>query len=207
MRFIRHILTILFLALLLAGCSSLEAPHPNITAYVLEYEQPAGPVAHPLAVTLTVERFSVNPLYDSLKIIYREAPRTRDSYHYHQWRVNPAKQVDTLLLRDLIQSGLFTGVFSREARQRTDYVLEGTVDEFLEWDTSDDCQAVLAVTLTLLDNRVTNGQKVLFQKQFSSRKSCVPKSPRTVAAAMSQAMAEISTQTLEEIEKTIRLGN
>ena len=73
------------------------------------------------------------------------------------------------------------------------HIVEGLVDEFLEWDSKDKWEAVLSMNVTLLDAVTSDiSKRVIFQQKFSSRKTCKEKHPKALAQAMSQAMAEVS---------------
>jgi hypothetical protein len=78
--------------------------------------------------------------------------------------------------------------------------LEGSVEEFFEWETEEVWKAVLAVSLTLLaEGEPDISKKVLFQKTLSSSKACKQKNPVGFAEAMSEAMAEVSRETIKII--------
>jgi ABC-type uncharacterized transport system auxiliary subunit len=115
----------------------------------------------------------------------------------------PADLVTYFLKRDLAESGRFAGVLPPESGSGSTHVLDGTVEEFLEWDRDASCEAVITVNIVLLDPRETDATKhVLLQKRFTAREQCEARQPVFVARAMSKAMAKVSQDigaTLQEV--------
>ena len=98
------------------------------------------------------------------------------------------------------QSGLFKAVVSRDSRLMSAYILEGTVDEFLEWDKKDRWEALLSISITFMhENEPDVSKKILFQKTYHTTKPCRQKNPKALAEAMSLAMSEISEQIILDI--------
>lgn len=193
---------LLALSLLLAGCGGLQQPAPNIEYYNLEYESPVIAIDGPrLPVLIRLEGFSASPLLQSNRIVYRDRQFSSNLYFYHRWRVKPAELVTHFLTRDLQQSGLFQAVSPPLGTLPHTHRLEGTVDKFMEWDDAHSgWQAVIALQVALVDDETS---KVLFQKEFTAQKPCSAKQPRQVAAAMSQAMADISSRIAIDIHQTL----
>ena len=95
------------------GCVTLKQPNMKIEHYTLEYDA-LLPVANtnlnPVQAALKVERFSIAPVYNTSRIVYRDQEFKRSSYFYHKWKSNPADLVSYFLTRDIRESGLFTAV-------------------------------------------------------------------------------------------------
>ena len=203
-KFIPVLLPIICLTLALAACLDLKQPRNKIDYYTLEYDPPAAGNHPPLAAPIRVNQFSVSPIYNTNRIIYREGLFKREAYVYHKWRANPADVVTYLLRRDLQQSGLFKAVVSLESRLPSAYVLEGSVDEFLEWNKKTGWEAYLSLSVTLMqENEPDISKKILLQKSYFTSKPCRQKNPGALAEAMSLAMSEISAQIMLDIYKTI----
>jgi len=148
---------------------------------------------NPVQAALKVERFSIAPVYNTSRIVYRDQEFKRSSYFYHKWKSNPADLVSYFLTRDIRESGLFTAVNVPDSKITHTHIVEGLIDEFLEWDSKDKWEAVLSMNVTLLDSGTSDiSKRVIFQQKFSSRKMCKEKHPKALAQAMSQAMAEVS---------------
>ncbi len=188
------------IALLLGGCLSVEHPYKKIDYYTLEYDVPSISNLHTLPLVMQVERFQVAPVYNTSKIIYRQRPFTRDAYTYHMWRANPGDLVSYFLARDFQHSLVFKAVAAHNTGLLSSHILRGTVDEFYEHDGKDYWEAVLAVSITLIVNNESDiSNRILFQKSYSTRKACSQKNPRALAAAMSEAMANISAKIITDI--------
>ena len=188
------------IVLLLGGCLSAKHPYKKIDYYTLEYDAPSISNLHTLPLVVQVERFQVAPVYNTSKIIYRQRSFTRDAYTYHMWQANPGDLVSYFLARDFQQSLVFKAVVAHNAGLLSTHILRGTVDEFYEHDGKDYWEAVLAVSITLMVNNEPDiSNSVLFQKSYSARKACSQKNPRALAAAMSEAMANISEKIITDV--------
>ena len=188
------------LTLLLTACLDLKQPRNKIEYYSLEYDPPRMSNHPPVSQVIKVALFSISPIYNTRKIIYRDAAYKRTAYDYHKWQANPAEFVTYFLARDMQHSGLFKAVVTRKSQSPHAYVLGGTVDEFLESDLSDGWQADLSLNVLLVneqENDVT--KKIIFQKSYHISKPCLQKNPQALAQAMSAAMAEASAQIIREI--------
>jgi len=194
------------LTLPLTACLDLKQPRSKIEYYSLEYDPPRMGDHQPVSHVIKVALFSVSPIYNTRKIIYRDDAYKRAAYDYHKWQANPAELVTYFLARDMRQSGLFKAVFTRNSRLPHAYVLGGSVDEFLESDTQAGCQADLSLNIVLMSEHETDiSRKIVFQKSYHIRKPCRQKNPRALAEAMSVAMAEASAQIIDEVYN--RLAN
>ncbi len=197
-------LLFVLIALLIHSCtSSLKQPSNKIEQYTLEYEPPQLPDlkdAEKLPVVLKVERFSVAPEYNTSRMIYRTSSYKRDAYNYHQWRAGPGDLVSYFLSRDMKQSGKFAGVLSPDSRSLYSYMLEGSVDEIFESDAQGAWKAVLIVSITLMvEDEPDITKKIAFQKTYNSQMESRRKNPKSLAEAMSQAMAKISGEIIRDI--------
>ena len=194
------------LTLPLTACLDLKQPRSKIEYYSLEYDPSRMGDRQSVSQVIKVESFSVSPIYNTRKIIYRDDAYKRAAYDYHKWQANPAELVTHFLARDMRQSGLFKAVVTRNNRFPHAYVLGGSVDEFLESDTQAGCQADLALNIVLMSEHETDvSKKIIFQKSYHIRKPCRQKDPRALAEAMSTAMAEASAQIIDAVYN--RLAN
>lgn len=192
------------LALLLSACLDLKQPSNKIDYYFLEYDSPRLQGLQPLPVAIKVESFRVAPVYNTRKIIYRDQSYRRAAYAYHKWRANPGDAVTHLLVRDMQQSRLFKAVLTRGSKFPYAYLLEGTVDEFLESDSANGCRAVLALGIALMaEHETKTGKKIIFQKTYQVSKPCKQKNPGALAEAMSRAMSEASAKITRDVYENL----
>ena len=201
----RLFLVCLSFAFLLGGCMNLKQPSYKIDYYAPEYEPPSVDDLKPLSHVLKVDRFRAAPLYKTTQMIYRDQSFKREAYTYHKWRANPGDLVSSYLRRDIQRSGLFKAVISDGSRIPASYVLEGSVDEFLEWDTDGAWQAHLTVSTTLVAAEEPDiTKRVLLHKTFHAAKPCKQKNPKGLAQAMSQAMAEVSEGIIRSLHACLK---
>lgn len=188
----------------LSGCVNLKQPANKISYYTLEYESPQFPEATQLPVTITVERFSVAPSYNSEQMIYRDKSYTRNAYTYHKWHANPGRLVHYYLKRDLTESGLFMAVFSANSRLHSPFTLQSSVDEVLELDNGENWSALLTISVTLMAaDEPDVSRQILFQKKFTTERPCRYQTPQAFAKAMSEAMAQLSKEIITAVHDTL----
>ena len=193
----RYIVMILIaFSLAFSGCISLEQPNTKFEFYTLEYDALSSDNSTDPgkeAIVLKIKHFNASPIYNTDRIIYSDQQFKRSPYFYHKWRVRPAEFVTYFLSRDLKECGLFEAVLPPTSGSLHTHTVEGTVDEFLEWDSNDSWEAVLSLSVTLQVAREPDaGKRVIFQRSFSTRKKCRERNPLALAQAMSLAMAEVS---------------
>jgi cholesterol transport system auxiliary component len=192
------------LTLLLSACLDLKQPSNKIDFYSLEYDPPRIHGLQPIEAVIKVEQFSVAPIYNTHKIIYRDTSYQRAAYAYHKWRANPGESVTYFLTRDMQQSQLFKAVLTRSSKFPYDYVMEGSVDEYLESDTASGCQAVLTLSIVFMAAHEPDlDKKIRFQKTYQMSKPCKPNDPGALAEAMSLAMSEVSAKIINDVYKNL----
>jgi ABC-type uncharacterized transport system auxiliary subunit len=189
---------LIFLVLLsCCACSNFKQPGHKIDYYTLEYEPPKIQGITALPFVLRVERFSVSPMYNTHQIIYRDRSFRRDAYPYEKWRAAPGDLVTYYLSRDFKHSGLFKAVAPYESRVEPSLILEGSVDDFYEWDSEEGWKAVLTVSTVLLAHPEPDvSKRIIFQKTFHAVMPCKKKTLASLSEAMSEAMAEVSAQVI-----------
>ncbi len=198
----RNKIYLLFLSLpiLFGSCVSLKQPVKKIEYYTLEYPPPQMETLNPLPYVIRMDRFTAAPPYNTTQIIYRDHSFKRNAYVYYRWQTNPGTTVTTLLSRDIKNSGLFKAVLDSGSRFSPSYMIEGTVDEFFEWDTKIAWKAILTASIILTeknDNDIKN--RVLFQKTYRKAEICEHKQPKALAEAMSQALSKISKEMIIDV--------
>ncbi len=185
---------------LFGACPSAKQPTSRTQFYTLEYSPPQMAQVKPLDLAIKMERFGVAPTYNTSRIIYRDGSFKRNAYFYYKWRANPGDLVTYFLSRDMKQSGLFRAVLPHDSRVPSSHKLEGTVDEFFEWDKDENWEAILSVSIVFMaENEPAVSKRVLYQKAYRAQKPCKQKNPGALAEAMSHAMAEISGEIIQDI--------
>lgn len=192
-------------ALVLGGFGCLgQHPAVMVEQYTLEYPPPQPDGAAALPVGLLVDRFSLAADYSGQAMIYRPDDFRRQAYQYHRWRANPADLVTDYLTRDLLSSGRFAGVFSHRQPSPARFRLQGGVREFLEVDGGGDPQAVVEVSLSLLDGDYPDlPRRLIFQRVYRQAATMTEASAPALARGMSQAMAALSQRLGEDLRQAI----
>lgn len=193
-------------ALILSSCGK---PPAMINRYVLEYPPPVLAKLRPLETGLKVKLFAVDETINRTEMVYKETSYRTGVYWYNRWRANPGYLVTDYLVRDLRDSGLFTGVFSYDLSGPARFDLEGDVVDFQEVDTPGVWHAALTLNLTLLDtDKVNITEKVMFQRRYEAREPMLSKTPQGLAEAMSRALQKLSGQIIDDVYRAVaqRLG-
>ncbi len=193
-------LLILSLPVLFGSCVSLKQPVNKIEYYTLEYPPPQMETLNPLPYVIRMDRFTAAPPYNTTQIIYRDQSFKRNAYVYYRWQTNPGSTVTTLLNRDIKNSGLFTAVIDSGSRFSPSYMIEGTVDEFFEWDAQNAWKAILTVSIILTEkDNIDIKNRILFQKTYRKAEICKQKRPKALAEAMSLALSKISKEMIIDV--------
>lgn len=198
---------LLFLSfpILFGACVSLNQPVKKIEYYTLEYPLPQIKTLNPLPHVIRMDRFTVAPSYNTSQIIYRDQSFKREAYVYYRWQTNPGAIVTTLLHRDIKNSGLFKAVLDPGSLFSSPYRIEGTVDEFFEWDTQKAWKAILTVSIILNEKDQKDiKNRILFQKTYRKAEICQQKKPKAVAEAMSQALSKISEEMIIDVYDSLK---
>ena len=198
-------LLFLSLPILFGSCVSLKQPVNKIEYYTLEYPPPQLETLNPLPYVIRMDRFTAAPPYNTTQIIYRDQSFKRNAYVYYRWQTNPGAIVTTLLHRDIKNSGLFKAVIDSGSRFSPSYMIEGTVDEFFEWDAQNAWKAILTVSIILTEkDKIDIKNRVLFQKTYRKAEICKQKRPKALAEAMSQALSEISKEMIMDVYNSLK---
>lgn len=189
-------LLVILLVPLLEGCGK---PPMLVHRYILDYPAPVLGRQAKIPAAIKVQQFSVAQAFNTNAMVYQPQPFRSETYNYSRWRVNPGHLVTDYLLRDLREARLFKAVYGPESTGRFRFQLEGGVEEFQELDEPGGWQAVLALTVTLLDVSQTElPQRVIFQKNYRAVEPMPEKTPQGLAQAMSRAMARLSDRIMTD---------
>ncbi|HZE21227.1 MAG TPA: ABC-type transport auxiliary lipoprotein family protein [Desulfobaccales bacterium] len=187
---------------LLDGCGK---PPMLVHRYILDYPAPVLAPQAKIPAAIMVKQFSVAQAFNTNAMVYQPQPFRSETYNYSRWRVNPGYLVSDYLLRDLRQAHLFRAVYGPETTSRFRFQLEGTVDDFQELDEPGGWQAVLGLTVTLVDvSQEKLPRRVVFQKNYRAVEPMPEKTPQGLAQAMSQAMARLSSRIITDTAQAAR---
>jgi ABC-type uncharacterized transport system auxiliary subunit len=191
-------------AVMIAGCFSRPKPAYMIDQYAIEYPAPALAGLATLDESIKIERFSVSQAFNSQAMVYRTQPFRLASYNYSRWRVSPGDMVTDYLLRDLRSLKILRTVYSYHDPERSRFVIEGGVGEFLESTDESGTRAILSLNVTLLDMHEKEVFKSpLFQRQYRFQEPAKEHSPEGFARAMSVNMPRFSEQLAKDIHEAI----
>ena len=184
------------------GCGMvLNKPALKITNYVLEYDPPVINAEKPvLPVHLTIGRFASAPEYRAKKMIYKDEANVMNNYNYHSWAAYPSDMVGYFLLRDFARSGLFKAVIDfTNINISPTYFIDGTLEEFYEKDEADIRMAVVSVDITIgYDKETDVTKKIVFQRNYKAETPYAENTLKSLAAAMSKSVENISKRIIED---------
>ena len=201
MNFKLFIISVLIIAA--AGCAGGK-PSTITEYYMLDYGPPVLEDVTPFDENLRIERFSVAQIFNSNTIVFRTGEFSLAAYPYNRWRANPGDMITDYLVRDFRHGGLFRAVFSYRYPEKTRFILEGSVVEFLEIRQEGSRKASLGINITLLDmNQKEIPPKVVFQKNYSHSAICKEEGSRGLAQGLSKSMEELSRQISNDVYHAI----
>lgn len=198
------VLILLVIIPLFAGCIKRSAPI-SIERYSFEYPSPKFSGQDRIEHAIKVERFSAAKAFNSLSMVFRPEPYKLDTYASNRWMIKPGDMVSDYLVRDFRNSGLFKAVFSFRDMEDARFILEGSVDEFLEIDDKEKRTATITLSVTVLDvSGAGLSNRLLFQKKYHAAEPLPEKSPTGLAQAMSTGMEKLSAMIINDIYLTVR---
>jgi len=198
-----NIITFIIFSLCLGGCGGfLDKPALKVTSYTLEYDHPVIDTGRQmLPVHIKIERFYSSPEYRTKKIIYRDEANVRNNYNYHSWVAYPSDIMSYFLLRDLSRSGLFKAVTSfMDAKISPTYVVDGTLEEFCEKYEAGIRMAAVSVDIIMAYGKEMDvTKKAVLQKNYKAETQYIENTAKSLAAAMSESVENISRRIMEDI--------
>jgi ABC-type uncharacterized transport system auxiliary subunit len=203
--FYKRYLLFLIVPIFFGACVSLKQPANQIEYYTLEYPSPQIEALKPLPDVIRIEPLTAAPPYNTSQIIYRDQSFKRNAYVYYRWQANPGAIVTMLLSRDIKNSGLFKAVLGPSSRILPSHTIEGTVDEFFEWDSKDEWKAILSVSIVLTEKNMNDiKNRIIFQQTYRKAETCHQKKPGAVAEAMSRGLSKISKEMIEDVYDSLK---
>ncbi len=190
--------------LALAGCVGTGKAAPAITSFDLDYPPPSFPEMARQDRVVTVQLTAATQSLAGTDMLYQTAPFSRNSYNYGRWVSPPADLVTTWLVRDLAHSGLVTAAFAATGGLDSRYLLEGTVEQFLEIDQGSAARARIELSAALVDLRSPNGDRaILFQKDYDREAPMGAQNGEALARGMSAAVAEVSRAIITDLYQAL----
>jgi len=194
-----RLITVSVVGLLAVSCGSI----PEVRYYMIEppsqeKQSPADDVAAP--VTVGIAAFDSSPIYEDDRIIYRDNPYEVKFYHYRRWVVAPAELVSEQIYEQFVASGAFSEVVRYGGGESADYVLNGDLLAFEEWDEKDTWYAQVGLRARL--SQAGSG-RVIWQDTLFKREPAAAKDPVHVVEAMSKALQGVVTEILAATRQAI----
>lgn len=179
------------LALLLAGCGSVEVPIE--TFYRLPPPRPPRS-PEPLPAVLRVDRLRLAANLAGDQLLVADGPVRLHRYEMHRW----AGPVDELVLDALLlgfaRSGGFAEIKGPGDAGAEDLLLSGTIVDFLQVRQGD--AMVGRVTLDLRLVEADSGREV-FRAEFSQTVPATDPGPEAAAVALSEGLGEVVAEVLQ----------
>jgi ABC-type uncharacterized transport system auxiliary subunit len=170
--------------LLCTGCFS-STPAREEIYYLLT--GPTVPLERSVGPRLGVREFVAVSGYDAPGMAYRTNHNELHYWNYRRWVADPARMLTEVVIRHLRSSGHFSAVEYGGEEVRPHAVLHGQVVAIEEVDTEDHWSAHLAMAFQLRDPET---QQVLLRHAFDVTRPCPEQHPRSVAATLSQILAD-----------------
>ncbi len=187
--------SIIFLlaAIALTGCGGV----PQTFYYRIDYDlsENNSPNA-PVKVTLGINKFSADILYEGDRIVYRNSPYEVQYYHYRRWIAPPRKIVEEKILAHFESSGAFQRVIKLPCNCDPDYILNGKIKAFEEWDENSAWFGIVTLAFELSD---PDSKTVVWKKEFSEKTRSAQKEPVAVVAAISKSLKKVSGQAISDV--------
>jgi len=161
-------LLIVLLVVIFSGCSTTT---PAVSAYRLAPNMSHDGVSEQncKSKSLKVEQLFSSTALRTTKMHYALSDYEEFSFHQSEWAESPSAAMSELLVQSITKSALFSSVSSYKSRSKTDYVLEGNLEEFQQYFSKDKSHSFVKVSLSfaLLDKK---SSKILKTTRFRVEK-------------------------------------
>ncbi|MGE4419641.1 MAG: ABC-type transport auxiliary lipoprotein family protein [Sulfurimonas sp.] len=146
--------------------------------------------------------FSSSSLVSS-KMEYMQADNKVYSYSQSQWQESPNSMVESILLKTMRESELFSSVHPSKSRIKSSLILETNIEEFMQFFSKDLKTSHVKVTInfSLID---TKTNQVVAHKSFSSQVDARTSDAKGGVDAFREALSEILTKNLEYLSGVCR---
>lgn len=183
---------IVCVVLLLGGCATV---HPPKVEYNLSSKaQSKGFRSSGCATTSlkVAEAFSVGTLM-SLNMNYVQGANKQFSYSQAQWAISPNQAITAKLLELVRETNLFRNVQVSKSRSKNDWILEASIEDFMQYFSEDlsESHARAVITLTFID---ANTNSVLATKTFTAKVGAKTLDADGGVEALDRALLELLTQ-------------
>jgi ABC-type uncharacterized transport system auxiliary subunit len=199
----RHARVALVAGALLAcmcGCGTV----PIKQYYMLNYvaTPPVGRLlASPYPFTVRLKEFGIEDAYNRPQIVYRQSPFELRYYFYKIWAVKPNRMITDLVQKHLASINFVSHVIKRfDEGIKPDYELSGNIEAIEEYDSDQLWFAHIALRLSL--SRASDG-RILYSRQFDTRKRVYQYSPDNVVLEMSSILEFIMNQAISDMDAVL----
>lgn len=183
------------LALSLTACLGGGSSEPT-KYYTIAVEKIQTPATNSYKdKRLQVRKFTIEPTYQRVNIVYRESAYDFMFYDLDLWASRPEHMMAQVASEYLAKSGLFKSVDTK-ANGKPDYELLGNIVAIEEVDEGSSQYARLAMQLTF---RKTESDQAIWEKSFDEKLSMGNREPRTTAETISKLFGKYMEEALSEI--------
>lgn len=191
-------LLILSMLGILIGCGGV----PVTYYYQVNYDLPTSdPNNSAIPVTVAVQQFDANILYEGERIVYRDSPYEVKYYNYRRWVAPPRVIVTQKVLDQLKASGIFQQVVMMPSPVNADFILRGKIKNFEEWDEGDSWYGLVDLSFELQN---TASKEIVWENEFSEKTAAKQKDPVEVVEAISQSLKIVIDRSIQDIEQAMK---
>jgi len=187
MRRMVSLIFILLAAMMVGACGSGRP----ITYYTVDVPPVPAPSTSVYPVTLLIGHIGGPGILMDEPIAYRSGPNEVGTYRYHLWDEPPVQMLRTSLLRRLRASGKYESVAELGSSAEGEYVLQGRLYDFEEFDTSS-MAGLVSMEFELYDRK---DHKLVWSRFYSHSEPVQGKKIADVVAALDRNL----TQGLNEV--------
>jgi ABC-type uncharacterized transport system auxiliary subunit len=185
-----------FLSLII-GCGGV----PPTYYYRIHYDMPEHNSPAPIPVTIGIEAFDSDVLYKGDRIVYRNSEYEVQFYHYRRWVAPPNKLVKERVIEQFRSSGVFGKIVDNAALTKVDYMLNGNIKSFEEWDEKNAWYGLVSIAFQLRNNET---KEIVWENTLSEKTAVSRKDPGEVAKAISESLKTVVEKAIQEIEENLK---
>jgi len=129
----------------------------------------------------------------SKKMKYAHGSYIQNDYSESQWALSPSRALTSEILKSVRSSELFSSVLSYKTRSRSNYMLESSVEDFMQYFSEDEKNSYVRVAIVMSLVESKSGE-VVSSERFIVKKETKSSDAKGGVEALNAALKELLSQ-------------
>ncbi|MDW7682343.1 MAG: ABC-type transport auxiliary lipoprotein family protein, partial [bacterium] len=149
-------------------------------------------------IRLGVTTFKADPLYNEMRLVYRDSRYEGKYYNYHRWIAAPDRLITDRVIEQFSHSNVFKQVVPFPRFTGVDLLLGGQIKAIEEWDEGDQWQARVKIRFDLIQR---DRNELIWQTEVEHILPVATKTPAAVVKGINKCVQLTIDSALEKLDK------